>query len=87
VFGLSATSGAIPGAQLGLYQFKLQQARRDAAQAQENVRSLEAQTNEARQEAAQAQDNVRSLEGQPPRAQPAINTQGQTTGKLLSVQA
>lgn len=87
MFGLSVTSSAIPSAQLGLYQFKLQQARRDAAQAQDNVRTLEAQTNEARQQAAQAQDEVRSLESQPPRTQATLNTQGQTTGQLLNVSA
>lgn len=85
MFGLPATSSAVPGAQLNLYQFKLQQARRDAAQAQDNVRTLEAQTNQARQQAAQAQDNVRSMESQPPRT--TVNTQGQATGQLLDVSA
>ena len=87
MFGLPATSSAVPGAQLGLYQFKLQQARREAAQAQDNVRMLEAQTDQARQQAAQAQDNVRSMENQSPRAQTTVNTQGQTTGQLLDVSA
>jgi len=87
VFGLPANSSAVPSAQLGLYQFKLQQARRDAAQAQDDVRTLEAQTNQARQQAAQAQDNVSSLESQPPRTQTTLNTQGQTTGQLLDVRA
>jgi uncharacterized protein YPO0396 len=87
VFGLSATSNAVPSAQLRLYQSKLQQARREAAQAQDNVRTLEAQTNEARQQAAQAQDNVRSLEGQSSRAQTTRNTSVQTTGQLLNVSA
>jgi multidrug resistance efflux pump len=87
MFGLPATSSAVPSAQLGLYQFKLQQARRDAAQAQDKVRTLEAQTNEARQKAAQAQDKVNSLESQPPRTQSTLNTQGQTTGQLLNVSA
>jgi multidrug resistance efflux pump len=87
VFGLSATSNAIPSIQLGLYQSRLQQAQREAAQAQDKVRTLEAKTEQAQQEAAQAQDNVRSLESQPPRTQPALNTQGQVTGSLLSVRA
>jgi len=87
MFGLSATSDAVPSVQLTLYQFKLQQARRDAAQAQDDVRSLEVQTDKARQDAAQAQDDVSSLESQPPRAQPTLNTQGHTTGRMLNVRA
>jgi multidrug resistance efflux pump len=87
MFGLSSTSSAIPSAQLSLYQFKLQQARQDAAQAQDNVRALEIQTDEARQQAAQAQDDVRSLESQPPRPQSTLNTQGQLTGGLLNTSA
>lgn len=87
MFGLSVTSSAVPSAQLSLYQFKLQQARRDAAQAQDKVSTLEAQTNEARQQAAQARDEVSSLEYQRPRAQTTLNTQGQTTGRLLNVSA
>ena len=87
MFGLSVTSGAVPSVQLTLYQFKLQQARRDAAQAQDDVKSLEVQTDKARQDAAQAQDEVSSLESQPPRAQPTLNTQGHTTGRMLNVRA
>lgn len=87
MFGMTSISGAIPSAQLGLYQFKLQQARQEAAQAQDNVRALEEQTNQARQEAAQSQDNVRLLEGQSPRSRPTLNTSGQFTGSVLSVTA
>jgi peptidoglycan hydrolase CwlO-like protein len=87
MFGLSNISNAVPSAQLSLYQSKLQQARRDAAQAQENVRTLEAQTDEARQQAAQTQDEVNSLERRPPRAQATLNTSGQFTGGLLNTTA
>jgi uncharacterized protein YPO0396 len=65
--GLAATTSSTPNPQLKLYQAQLQQARREAAQAQGRVQSLEAQTEGARQEAARADDEVRQLEGQPPR--------------------
>jgi multidrug resistance efflux pump len=84
---MTSTSSAVPSAQLGLYQFKLQQARQEAAQAQDYVRALEAQTNQAQQAAAQSQDNVRSLEGQSPRSRPTLNTSGEFTGSVLSVTA
>jgi chromosome segregation ATPase len=87
VFGLTATSSALPSVQINLYQSRLQQARLEAAQAEDNVRYLEAQTNDARQQADEAENNVNSLEGQAPRVQPTVNTQGQITGSLLSVQA
>jgi multidrug resistance efflux pump len=90
VFGLAPTSSGLPSAQLSLYQAKLQQARREAAQAQAQVQSLEAQTESARQQAAQAQNEVRSLEGKgAPRSdtQTTLNSQGETTGRLLNTQA
>jgi hypothetical protein len=87
MFGLSASSNAIPSAQLGLYQVKLQQARRDAAQAQDTVHALEAQTAAARQKAGQAQAEVSSLESRPPRPQATLNTSGQYTGSVLNVRA
>jgi chromosome segregation ATPase len=87
MFGMSGISSAVSSAQLSLYQFKLQQARRDAAQAQDNVLALEAQTDEARQKAAQAQDNVNALESRPPPGQATVNTSGQFTGWLLNTKA
>jgi chromosome segregation ATPase len=87
MFGLSSSSNALSSAQLDLYQFKLQQARRDAAQAQDTVRALEAQTAEARQKAGQAQDEVSALESRPPRPQATLNTSGQYTGSVLNVRA
>jgi multidrug resistance efflux pump len=87
MFGMSSISSAVSSAQLSLYQARLQQARRDAAQAQDNVRALEAQTDEARQKAAQAQDDVNTLESRPPRPQATLNTSGQFTGALLNATA
>ncbi len=90
MLGLAPSSSGLPSQQLSLYQAKLQQAQREAAQAQTRVQSLEVQTETARQEAAQAQSEVRSLEGKgSPRndAKPTLNTRGETTGRLLSTQA
>ena len=55
----STTSSA---AQYGLQQLKLQQAQRNANQAEQAARALEAQASSAKQEAQQAQDRARSLE-------------------------
>lgn len=90
MFGLAPSSSSQPSVQLSLYQTRLQQAQREAVQAQNRLQSLEAQTETARQAAAQAQNEVSSIEGQvPPRgsAAPTLNTRGETTGRLLSVQA
>lgn len=87
MFGMSAISTAVSSAQLNLYQFKLQQARRDAAQAQDDVRALEAQTDEARQKAARAQDKVDALERRPPGKEVTLNTSGQFTGAVLNATA
>lgn len=87
MLGLAPASDGLPSQQLSLYQAKLQAARREAAQAQAKVQSLESQTETARQESSQAQSDVRQLEGQPPqRNRVSINTRGETTGRLLDVQ-
>lgn len=87
MYGLASTTSAPSSLQLGLYQAKLQQARQEAARAQNQVQALEAQTESARQEAGQAEDHVRSLESEAPRRTTALNGQGQTTGRLLNVSA
>lgn len=87
MYGLASIPSAPSSLQLGLYQAKLQQARQEAARAQSTVQALEAQTESARQEAGQAQDNVRSLESEAPQRSTRLNSQGQTTGRLLSVTA
>lgn len=88
---LSATSGT-PDWQVSQYQARLQQARRQAGQAEEVVRRLELQTEQARSEAMRSEDKVRRIERQAPEGhearQPSIvNTQGQVTGRVLSLLA
>lgn len=87
MYGLAPSSSALPSAQLSIYQAKLQQARREAEQAQAKVESLDGQAAAARQESARATDKVRALEGHPLRRGDTLNTQGQTTGRLLDVAA
>ncbi len=90
MLGLASTSSGLPSQQLSLYQARLQQARREATQAETKLQSLEKQTEAARRESAQAQSEVRQVENQAPRrhsATPSINSRGEATGRLLNVQA
>jgi chromosome segregation ATPase len=94
----SGTANASSG-QLGLYRSKLQQAKREADQAENRVAQLEQQTQTARNQASRANDRVRAAESNPPptglRAGNApseapratLNTLGQLNGRLLNVQA
>ena len=90
---LGPTSGNSPPAwQVSQYQARLQQARHNAAQAQDTVRQLEAETERARGNAIRAEDGVRGIERQAPNGrgptQPSVvNTQGQVTGRILNTQA
>lgn len=61
---VTSVSGAQSAAQSGWQQLKLQQAQRNATQAEQNARALEAQASNAKRDADRAQDNARSLEVQ-----------------------
>lgn len=95
-WALSATTSSTPGVrlQLSLYQAQLQQARREAAQAEERVARLEQQTEAARREADRAQDRLQTLQDAPPRppsedagARRRINSLSLLSGSLLDVMA
>ena len=58
---ISSISGAQSVAQPGLQQFRLQQAQRDAEQAEQTARALQAQARDAQQIASRAQQNARSI--------------------------
>ncbi len=62
--GLSPTSGAQAATQAGYQQLKLQQARRNAEQAEQTAQGLRAQASAAQQTANQAQETARSLSTQ-----------------------
>jgi len=56
---ISATNSATPSLQLALGRNRLEQARRDADQAEANAKDLRNQANKAEQEAQKSQENVR----------------------------
>jgi len=95
-YALAATSSSTPSVRLQLdsYQARLQQARREAAQAEQRLARLEQQTEAARREADRAQGRLQDLQDNPPRP-PAeqssqrrrINTLSQLSGSLLDVRA
>ena len=97
MLGLGSVTSSSPGVQarLNQYQAQLQQARREAAQAQDRVAQLAQQAQVARQDSARADDRVRSLESQPPRTDDGgtsstrkrINTLSQLSGNLLDTVA
>lgn len=60
----SATGATTPGVNLSALQSKLQQARQEAARAEDNLASLQDQTEEAQRQAETSQRNVASLQGQ-----------------------
>lgn len=95
---LNSGTASLSG-QLGLYKAQLQQARREANQAENRVTQLEQQTQTARDQAVRANDRVRDTESNAPRDEPVadsppsvapnptINTLGQLNGRLLDVTA
>jgi chromosome segregation ATPase len=97
MLGLASVTSSSPGVQarVNQYQAQLQQARREAAQAQDRVAQLEQQAQVARQDSARADDRVRGLESQPPRTDDGsntgnrkrINTLSQLSGTVLDVMA
>ena len=66
---ISSLSGAQSTAQSGLQQFRLQQAERNAEQAEQTARALQSQAREARQTASQAQEDARFIAAQADQAQ------------------
>lgn len=100
VMALQSLNGGTANAsgQLGLYRSRLQQAKREADQAENRVAQLEQQTQAARNQAAQANDRVRAAESTPPptgaragnapseASRATFNTLGQLNGRLLNVQ-
>lgn len=92
---VSSISGAQSAAQSGLQQLRLQQARRDAEQAEQVARSLEVQARAAQLKASEAQQNAQSITLQSDQAQTnagqarlglaLINTVGQMQTRLSNV--
>lgn len=66
---ISPLSGAQSAAQFGLQQLRLQQAKRDAEQAEQTARSLLGQARDAQRKATAAQETARSITAQAEQAQ------------------
>ena len=84
---VTASTSGVSSIQLQMQQLRLEQARQDAARADNNLRALESQTQEARSDAANRRSNVEKLEQNYRKDSTRINTQGQVTGQLLNTQA
>jgi chromosome segregation ATPase len=70
----SATSSATQALQSSLVRSRLELARREAEQAQANVRDLQTQVNTAETESEKRQDQVRSLSTQAQQADPTYSS-------------
>ena len=66
---VSSISGTQSAAQSGLQQFRLQQAERNAAQAEQTARSLQTEAGDAQQRASRAEEDARSIAAQAEQAQ------------------
>ena len=66
---ITATNSATPSLQLALSQTRLEQARREADQAEANAKNLRSQADQAEQESQNRQNDVQSLTSQTAQAQ------------------
>jgi hypothetical protein len=82
---ISSLSGAQSAAQSGLAQLRLQQAKRDADQAEQTAQSLQAQARSAQQRASQAQDTARTITTQADQAQTSAGQARQGLAVIKSV--
>lgn len=76
---ISATNSATPSLQSVLMKSQLEQARREADQAQNRVEFLRAQVSQAEDEAQSAQNQVRDLTRQKLQADPTYKSQLQSS--------
>lgn len=79
---ISSISGTQSAAQSGLQQLRLQQAKRNAEQAEQVANSLQAQARDAQQRASEAQENARSISAQ---SDQAHTTAGQARQGLAAL--
>lgn len=81
---ISSLSGAQTAPQSGLLQFKLQQATRDAEQAEQLARSLQGEVSAAQQAAARAEQNAGAVAAQ---ARQAEVVAGQAQANLAAIRS
>ena len=98
---ITATSNATPSLQSVLNRSRVEQARREADQAEASAQNLRAQANEEERKAQQSQDKVRSLTAQARQddatyasslrnggsALPAVNRERPTMGRIVNIAA
>jgi hypothetical protein len=85
---ITATSSATPTLQAAVGRSRLEQARREADQAEANAKDLRAQANEAEQQAQNSQANLRKLSAQTRQDEPTYSRprSGSTSEVPLKVQ-
>lgn len=81
---ISSLSGTQSAAQSGLQQLRLQQARKDAEQAEQVARSLQARARDAQQKAGEAEQTARTISTQADQAQAGA---GQARQGLAAIQS
>jgi hypothetical protein len=87
---IAATNSATPSLQSTLGKVRLEQARREADQAEINAQNLRAQADAAEQDAENSQGRVRDLTARQQREDPTYqfqNTPGQGTGRFVNLSA
>lgn len=83
---ITATNSATPSVQASLGRARLEQARREADQAEANARDLRAQADEAEQQAQSSQDNVRKVAASNLRAESTYAAPSNTRPSEVPVQ-
>ena len=82
---ITSTNTATPSLQSVLSRSRVLQARTEAEQAEARAQTLRSQADAAEVDAQKSQDKVRSLEANA--RNPVLNTQGQSTGRLINLRA
>jgi uncharacterized protein (UPF0333 family) len=83
---ITATNNATPSLQLALSQARLDQARRDADQAEANAKNLRTQADQAEQESQSRQNDVQSLTRQTSQVQSTYSASTTNTPSAVPVE-
>jgi type IV secretory pathway VirJ component len=79
---ITATNSATPSIQTGLGRARLEQARREADQAEANARDLRTQADNAEQQAQSSQENVRKVAAGNQRAESTYSAPSSSTSEV-----
>jgi multidrug resistance efflux pump len=83
---IAATNSTTPSLQLALSQARLEQARKDADQAEANAKTLRTQADQAEQESQNRQNDVQSLTNQASQAQSVYSSSIKSTQSAVPVE-